>query len=308
MSEKETVVPVLANAAALVVPSGTDVRALARAWFPDADWLREPRGPKAAVAMVGARFRGVVTQADRGAIGLIELGSGEHVVGPLPVGGESLDLWWVTVSARATDGRAEAWARAVAQHAGGGVGTPSMPTIGALVAAVGQATGGPGEDHDEAVRGASKAALRDVAQRGFVRPESTRAGARILYSALLVDAPACFDLLTRHGLRAAVQDRDEVLGNAGEVGYTIVGRTAYDGAVVLRMFRAEVEPPALREIPWREYGPFAYELSWCPVATDGDVIDSIARRRVAPTITRVTAALRELCPGTVLTGDGFFAT
>ena len=301
--------PVPTDAVALMVPSGTDLRSLARAWFPDADWLREARAPRPARAMAGARFRGAPASEDRGALGLVALAPGALVVGPLPAGRDSVELWWVTSSPTPEgDGAAaRSWASATAVHAGGSVGAPGVATLAALVTAVERVSASPDGEADELLRETSDAALREVLERGLVRPGSARAAWRVLYSPLIADVQLGFDVLVRHGLRAGLLERAEPGGLVSAVGFTLVGRTAYDGAVVLRMARAEVEPPALRELPWRSHGPFAYELSWRPEEAEGDIVDSIALRRIAPTIQRLALALRDVCTGTILTGDGFVA-
>lgn len=293
---------------ALVVPRTIDVRALARAWFPHATWLREPLAPRPAQALVGARFRGAPAGDENGALGLLELGDGARVVGPFSTARDDEVTWWVTeVDEDGTAGSvAHAWARAVAAHTAGETGAPAPAAAGVLVAAVEHACRQPGAGPDAGVREAAERAWADARSAGLDRPESVRGGWRTLYSPMLVDVQQAFDLLVRHGLRTRLDGvAERPRGVVGTLGYTLVGRTAFDGAIVLRMYRAEREPPALLELPWRDHGPFAYELTWRPEHEGGEAVDAIARRRVLPTIMRLAHAMRDACTGTILTGDGF---
>lgn len=293
---------------ALVVPRTIDVRALARAWFPHAMWLREPLAPRPAQALVGARFRGAPAGDENGALGLLELGDGARVVGPFSTARDDEVTWWVTeVDEDGTAGSvAHAWARAVAAHTAGEAGAPAPAAAGVLVAAVEHACRQPGAGPDAGVREAAERAWADARSAGLDRPESVRGGWRTLFSPMLVDVQQAFDLLVRHGLRTRLDGvAERPRGVVGTLGYTLVGRTAFDGAIVLRMYRAEREPPALLELPWRDHGPFAYEFTWRPEHEGGEAVDAIARRRVLPTIMRLAHAMRDACTGTILTGDGF---
>lgn len=304
------------NVTALVVPRSLDLRAFSRSWFPESGWLREPLAPRPAQALVGARFRGAPASDEHGALGLLELGGDAHVVGPFPATRDDEVAWWVTeVTEVAEDGGAgavgRAWATAVAAHVDGATAVPDPATAGALVAAVEHACALPGAGPDAGVREAADRAWTEVRAAGLRRAESVRGGWRTLYSPMLVDVQQAFDLLVRHGLRTSLEGAPERhRGLVGTLGYTLVGRTAFDGAVVLRMYRADLEPPALRELPWRDHGPFAYELTWRAEHEGGDAggaIDEIARRRVLPGLVRISHALRDACTGTILTGDGFLA-
>ena len=293
---------------ALVVPRTIDVRTLARAWFPHSTWLREPLAPRPAQALVGARFRGAPATDENGALGLLEVADGARVVGPFPTARDDEVTWWVTEVDEdgSTGSVARAWARAVAAHTAGATGTPAHPAAGALVAAVEHACRAPGAGPDAGVREVAERAWADVRETGLDRSESVRGGWRTLFSPMLVDVQQAFDLLVRHGLRTSLDNvAERHRGVVGALGYTLVGRTAFDGAVVLRMYRAELEPPALRELPWRDHGPFAYEFTWRSEHEAGEAVDAIARRRVLPTITRLAHAMRDACTGTILTGDGF---
>src|SRR4051794_1988366 len=73
----------------LAVPRGTDVAALAAAWFPDAAWLREPVTAAQAAAgarpMTGARFRGISAEAAEPAPGILRLDGSASLEGPTPL-------------------------------------------------------------------------------------------------------------------------------------------------------------------------------------------------------------------------------
>jgi len=99
----------------LVLPSGSDVMALATAWFPSASWEQRPVTGTTAARPTGARFRGVAVQEAVVTSGRIGLGAAGTLVGP--VRWSDHDLYGL-----ATGGsEATAWMTAAARRAGGSV-------------------------------------------------------------------------------------------------------------------------------------------------------------------------------------------
>lgn len=263
----------------LALPQGTDLLALARAWFADAAWEREPAtATPVARPMTGARFRGIVVQDAPSAVpGRLAVG-GAVLVGPRPLtsdevratglrAGEALDLYGVEGPASP---QLSAWCTAAARHAGGLLVPASRTDV-----VVPDPQGAPGLTLWSPV----PLAPRDVLP--LVRPAMV--GARV--SPTEVPTP--------------------VGGGPQECAVTAV--FDYDGTVTLRSARSDDVPAVLATLDWREYGPWAYHVRWRPA--DGEDPDSslsaIARQRVAPTIARVTAALWRAAGGTVVDEGGF---
>ena len=110
---------------AVAVPAGTDVLALARAWFPEAE--RSPgsvAGP--ARRLVGARFGGAAAPLRPDGPGLLRVAADAGLRGPfgataagvaLPAGLEDVYL----VEASGGDALLTSWLHAVARRAGGAV-------------------------------------------------------------------------------------------------------------------------------------------------------------------------------------------
>ncbi|GAA1962189.1 hypothetical protein GCM10009798_22440 [Nocardioides panacihumi] len=110
---------------AVAVPSGTDVLALARAWFPEAEHIAGSRaGP--ARRLVGARFGGGVAPARSDGPGLLRMTADAGLRGPLgpsaagvPLAAGLEDVYLVEASAG--DAVLTSWLLAVARRTGGAV-------------------------------------------------------------------------------------------------------------------------------------------------------------------------------------------
>ncbi|MDM7829982.1 hypothetical protein [Cellulomonas edaphi] len=255
----------------LAVPGGSDVVALATAWFPDARWEQQPSVSAPAVTRpAGARFRGVAVQeAAVVTTGSLRLGDAGLLVGPVTVEGH--DLYGLAEPSE----RAVAWTTAAARHVAGLTVTPDRlhrlaPSAGAAV--------------DLTLWSAQPVSAADVVP--VVRPalSGSRLGG--------VPQP--------HG--------------GAPTPFSLTATFEYDGAIVVSMERPGERPAVLDALDWREHGPWAYRVVWEPLepgelATESpSPLHVIARDRVAPSMARVAAALREAVGGTVVDSSGFVVT
>ena len=91
----------------------------------------------------------------------------------------------------------------------------------------------------------------------------------------------------------------------------MVGETPYDGSVRLVVQKVDKVPAALGAFDWRDYGPFAYSLSWIPPdpyelgVERPSGLHLVARSRVRALIARSAAVLQGRVQG-VLVDDGGF--
>ncbi|MBD8078653.1 hypothetical protein [Cellulosimicrobium arenosum] len=283
----------------------TSVETLARAWFPSATWLTPPGGGGAARPMVGARFRGLVP-ADEVRPGELVLADGIRLVGPfsltapqtqaldLPAGtAEAFALRLDDVSPRGappgrTDDR-DGLARAFRD------GLPQGVELHALGWALAAARRG---------RGAV------VTGTGAVLTPEPAAGVDLtLYSAHPLspeDALRVLGTMVPSSRVQSVEPRD-----SGPPDAVLAGATAYDGGVQLSIRRVAEVPVALGALDWRDYGPFAYGLTWQPL--DPDELDAerptglhvIARARVRVLVARLAAMLQGRIAGTLVDDGGF---
>ena len=262
----------------LALPPRADVASLARAWFVEAAWLREPAPARATRAAVGARFRGVTSSA-RSEPGILRLTWAAHLEGPLDtetlteLGAPSAVRHQAVYRLRVEEGqprddRLLAWLRAAARHAGGFVllgGATAEPT------------------HPEPVVDQS------VYSAVPLTPEAALGLARsVVPAARLTSAP----------------DPEE-----GIAPYELELPSQFDGSVELRFARAAELPVSLLQLDWREYGPFVYRLVWSPPAEIGVHGDGqflrIARSRVRPLLARTAVVLAKSAGGVVVDTDGF---
>jgi len=264
-----------ASAPHLVVPGGTELLALAHAWYEGAGWLLSPadaRTRSLPVVAVGARFRGA--RADPPVVvARLQLAPGVVVEGPLAAGGA------VAASAVAhgalrpevdtyrlpDDATAVAWATAAARHAGGAV-------------VVGPDVRSP-RPHDALVRLTVYAST----------PIDLQGVAALLHTALPLARPVRTAGPPDAGPDAMRHDLD------------------YDGAVVAAPGEAVGGmPPALHTVDWHRVGPHTCTITWLPPLSDDDPSrDLLALRRAAPWLVRAARALRDGLGGTVLDADGF---
>lgn len=259
------------------LPPGRDVEALARAWFPGAAWEQEPVAAVAASSrpMTGARFRGLVVQDEVPAQpGRLRLTDDAALAGPHPLDEQTArDGLRVPgpLDLFALDGEASsqvrAWFVAAARRAGGLV----VPAQRAQVMAP-----EPGSVVALTLWSAVPLTLVDVLP--LVRPAMV--GARVTPSPG-PDAP-------------------------GPQTYAVTAAFDYDGDVTLRTSRSTEVPVVLSTLSWRDYGPWAYRITWtAPDEQEGSALADIARQRVAPTVARVAAALHAAAGGTVVDAGGF---
>ncbi|MEZ0447704.1 hypothetical protein [Cellulomonas sp. ICMP 17802] len=275
----------------LVVPRGTDVVALAAAWFPDAAWERPPvsRAEAAATArpMTGARFRGIVTEEVAPAPGSLRLDASASLEGPTTL------------------------ARPEAQAAG------LIPQDVDLYAVV------PSDEDDapDLAHGWMSAAARRTAgaivpadRARLVVPDPGSAVDLTLWSPVPLSAQDALPLVrpAMTGARVGPTDvpQSQQPGD-GPAPFSVTGTFEYDGSITVRTGRSREVPVALSRLDWREYGPWSYHVSWHP--PDPEELRSehpsqlhlIARSRVQPSVARVAAALWRAVGGTVVDGGGF---
>jgi len=269
----------------LVVPRGTDVRALAAAWYPHVAWEREPVAAVAASRPTGARFRGIAVAETAAVDGLLRLDDDTALIGPFAVDGPEtgtgagvVDVYGLQTRpaggpATAADRRATQWMTAAARRSAGMVASANRQR--ALV-----------PDPD-------------------ARPDLT------LWSAEPMTAADAVALVrpALSGARLAPSDVPHAHGS-GPQPFALTATYEYDGAVTVRLDRG-TQPPALAAVDWREHGPWAYRVAWAPLepaeldVEDPSPLHVIARQRVSPAIARATAALWRAVGGTVLDAGAF---
>ncbi len=263
----------------LVLPAGTDVLALVRAWFPDAAWEREPMAAAAARPVAGARFRGLpLDDASSSSPGRLPV-AGVALVGP-----HTLDAEQCRAAGLRTDAALDLYA----------LNGELTPQVSAWCVAAAR--------H---VRGM----LVPAARTQVVVPDPQAAPGLTLWSPVPLQ-PADVLPLVRPAMSGARVAPTELPTPSGTDGPPLVAVTAvfeYDGSVTLRSSRGESVPAVLTTLDWREYGPWAYRVKWHPPAGEDpdSALGAIARQRVAPTVARVVAALWRAAGGTVVDDDGF---
>jgi hypothetical protein len=285
----------LAGRHVLVLPRGTDIAALATAWFPDAAWDREPVSAAQAAAtarpMTGARFRGISADVVEPVAGRLRLDGSASVEGPTPAGrptaqavglaAHELDLYSLVPDERASLDLVRGWLTAAARRAGG-----------AVVAAdrSGVLTPDPGAAVDLTLWSPVPLSAQDALP--LIRPAMT--GARL--------GPT------------DVPHPQEAQGTSGPPTFSMTATFEYDGAVTVRTGRSREVPVALSRLDWREFGPWSYHVSWQPPepselhSEHPSQLHLIARSRVQPSLARVAAALWRAVGGTVVDSGGFVVT
>ncbi|PJI85510.1 hypothetical protein [Luteimicrobium subarcticum] len=255
----------------LVVPAGTDVLALARAWFPDAGWVVHPAEAAAARTVRrtgGARFRGAPVDQEV-VVPRFRLADGAEVDGPLPAGpgvpaivGVPSDAYRVPA-----DPLARAWASAAARHVGGSTAVGSAPP------------------HPEV----SEASLARL----------------VLFAPSPVDAETA-GAWVRSVLPAARTHAEDATSTTFSIRHDL----AYDGTIVVEARPATGQmPPALRALDWRAFGPHTVTVGWVPADHDPvralEPTDLLCLRRAAPWIARTMQTVQAALEGAVLDADGF---
>ena len=276
----------------LVVPHGTDVVALATAWFPDAAWTREPVSAAEAAKvrpMTGARFRGISSVAAEPSPGLLRLDGAASLDGPTRAGRSvaqsaglvvpEVDLYAVVpADPRASLDLVHGWMTAAARRAAGSI----VPADRAHAVAP-----DPGAAVDLTLWSPTPLSAQDALP--LVRPAMT--GARVGPT----DVPQ-------------PQQSD---GTPGPPTFSVTATFEYDGSISVRTGRSTEVPVALSRLDAREFGPWSYHVSWHPPEPEELRVERpsqlhlIARSRVEPSVARVAAALWRAVGGTVVDSGGF---
>ncbi|PFG35015.1 hypothetical protein [Sanguibacter antarcticus] len=294
----------------LAVSSDVDVLALARAWFADARWVREPvDGDLAARPQPrgGARMRGMVHVPAEAIPGEMLLAPRVTLRGPYPLTAaqtQALDL---------PSRRSSAYAIHVEGRARRAAPTGDVDPHDDLVRAFpgGRPVG------DEllvarwlvaAARHARGAVLVDGGGTPVV-PDPRTAVDLSLFSPNALEAERALALARTILVQAQLVTSTATLDGPQE--YSLRAETPYDGTVTVRFHRTQMLPLVLNTVPWRDSGPFAYRVGWGP-GTEGDLgleqssqLYSIARTRMAPVVNRLTLALQTAIGGIVVDADGF---
>ncbi|WP_136517490.1 hypothetical protein [Cellulomonas telluris] len=280
MTPPAPVPPALDGLHVLALPAGTDVMTLARAWFTQARWEREPAAAAAPVRPTGARFRGIAVEPVV-TTGVLALAPGVALLGPhacdatsargLGLPSRDADLYGLPVAtppgADVPAGLVAAWATAAARRTGGGV----LPAGGAAVVP-------------------DPAGVLDLT----------------LWSAVPVPVQEALPLV-----RPALSGSRLAPAPTPGGGFELTAAFPYDGEVVVRLERAAHVPLVLSTLDRREHGPWGYRVAWQP--PDASQLDAshpsqqhlVARARVAPAVTRVVATLWRAAGGTVVDAGGF---
>jgi len=276
----------------LALPAHVDVMTLARAWFPDADWLVEPVSLDTAtsrdVPLRGARFRGMAAQPEA-TPGTLRLAPGHVLTGPHPLTAEDTVTYVL----------------------------PPRHVEGYVVRPTGDGT--PEEQEREAARvlawvaAAARHAHGAVLESGrtqAVVPDAGQSVDRTLYSAHPLP-PQHALALVRTVLVQAVVTAQSAPTDGGPVAWTITTQTPYDGTVEVGLSRTDALPPVLLQLPWRDSGPFAYAVRWRSGSPEDEASDHpsslhvVARSRIAPVVEKVAAVFERAVAGTVLDDAGF---
>ncbi|KZM33570.1 hypothetical protein [Oerskovia enterophila] len=283
------------------------IEALATAWFPEAGWVSEPSSGPAERPMAGARFRGVVPDDVRRP-GVLRLTEGVEVVGPFVVPAPqslALDL---------ASSVAELWAVRVAHRSRDRLPAEVDDRDGlARVFAAGLP-----DDVELRVLRWMVAAARKVGGTLFVdgavplAPEPAAAVDLTLYSAQALTPDAALGSLQTvvPGARVVeVVERPDRL-----IDYALDGETAYDGALRVVVRKVDVVPAVLGALDWREYGPFAYRMSWVPAdpyeleVEEPSGLHLIARSRMRASVARLASVLQGRAAGVLVDDGGFEVT
>lgn len=305
----------------LALPAGTDVVALASAWFREAAWLRPPETADEAAARTrparGARFRGVAAEPAAPVPGLARLDDVLALEGPTPLAGPGAAA--VGLPARTYD------LYALVPAPDGSPGGTDPTLAGGTPAAAGTGTAGTGAlragpSLDLAVGWFSAAARRaggailPADRSRLVVPDPASAVDLTLWSAQVL-SPEDLLVLARRALTGArttpVDPPAPADGEQGEPPATVVAAYEYDGAVRVSRSRSTDVPVVLAGLSWRDYGPWPYRVTWLPTQPEELEVEHpsqlhvIARARIAPAVARVTGALLRAVGGTVVDGGGF---
>jgi hypothetical protein len=294
----------------LVLPGATAAGALselADAWFGGVQWLREPRVVDVTRRATGARFRGMaVTEESRTEPGVLGVGAEHGVAGPFPVPPELSPAAGLTGPATAfalgrVDGtfdtrtsRPESYddrdgiARAFA------AGLPEGEELRLVQwgVAVARKLGG--------------VVLADG--RLVLRPDPAGAVDLTVFGARPIAAP---DLLGLFRAQVATAEADP----AAPPGTTrLLGRTPYDGTVVVEAELVDRVPRALAAVDRADYGPYAARIVWVPQdpyelrVESPSGVHAIARARMRAVVARLALHVQSVVGGVMVDDGAFVAT
>ncbi|GAB7004309.1 hypothetical protein JCM18899A_17820 [Nocardioides sp. AN3] len=254
---------------AVAFPVGTDVVALARAWFADAEQLRAPAAA-AAPRLVGARFGARGPSAATTMVpGQTRITGGACLRGPLPRSAVAVPLPAGLDDVYALEG-AEAGA----------------PLVSWLVAAARRAGG----------------AVVDGAGR-VLTPAQDELVDLTVYSATADPAPVVLGCV--RSVAPLMREVDPV----GQETFRLAFETPYDGTVAVSLAHRAELPVVLGSREGATDGPNAYAVTWtAPDGAADDptsVVGRIARERVVPLISRLALAIQTSAGGTVVDAGGF---
>lgn len=268
---------------ALALPAGSDVRALAAAWFAEAAWEVFPLGTTSTSTPLATPAGSWDAPSSESRPGRLRLTSPVALVGPWHVAGTALhvdglapqDLDLYALDHTVTDGLVLGWVTAAARRAGGAVVSADRKQVIAP---------DPAAAVDLTLWTGAVVSPADLV--AAVRP--FLAGARMGDVRSTPDAPA--------GVPAA---------------YSVTARFEFDGALTVSAQPRDAVPIAVAAQSWGEHGPWTYRVSWVPpdpaelAAAQPSRLHLIARNRVAPVVARAVRAMQQAAGGVVVDDGGF---
>jgi hypothetical protein len=252
---------------ALAVPAGTDVLALARDWFADAERLEEPGVARARLG--GGRLGSLFGRGASASPGLLQVAPGVRLRGPqarasvaqrLPHGLEDVYL----VEARAGEEGFSAWCHAVARRCGGAV----VDASGAVVTP----------------------ARHEVVGLTLFAPSQVSAGMALVHARTVAPGARAVDVVGAESYELAVDTPYD-----GTVWLSFARRRVLP--VALTWLPDETYGSFAYELSWVPPNAGA--------ASPDSVVGRVARERVVPLLARLTAVIQAHADGTVVDAGGF---
>ncbi|WP_418275162.1 hypothetical protein ACNHYB_09840 [Isoptericola jiangsuensis] len=283
---------------------------LADAWFADVRWLREPRVVEAVRRATGARFRGIaVSEPPRTEPGVLGIGAEHGAAGPFEVAPEASPQAGLTGPSTAfalgrVDGTFDAR-----------TGRPtSLDDRDGIARAF--AAGLPeGEELRLVQWGVAVArklggvVLADG--RHLLRPDPAGAVDLTVYAGRQLSAE---DLLALLRAQVATAQADTSPSASGPGRVRMLGRTPYDGTVVVEAEQVDRVPRVLSGLEPRSYGPHVVRITWVPqdpyeLRTEvPSGVHAIARARMRAVVARLALHVCATAGGTVVDDGAFVAT
>ena len=262
----------------LALPSGTDVRALAVAWFVGATWDSFPLAadPVTVAAPPARRSRGSAQETGPRP-GRLRLTAHAGLVGPWPwsarqARGQGLpdrDLDLYALDRQASDPLVLGWMTAAARRSGG--------------------------------------AVISADRRQVVVPDAGAPVDLTLWTGTVL-AQADLVATVRPFLAGSRLGQVEPLPGGG---YAVTSRFEFDGALTVTAAGRNAVPVAVAGVQWGDYGPWTYTVAWVPpdpaelTADQPSRTHVIARTRVSPIVARAARALLGAAGGVVVDDGGF---